>query len=351
MNSVTWRNLARGFGIMTIAVLLISFFVGLEWPGKFEADADVTSPTAPVTPGATDEPATDDTGSCDPAFRQYDVGHDNARVDEDFADKYARATAQANNLSEAQVNLLLEESAKSAQTLAIWAHAFGLYEDPNDWESLVDGDCLSREGERLHAKFDGALTASGSKVEEGQAPADGYNSGVNEDGTYGIDDTQNVGGDRRAIKVTLKDGTVVWIMVRCGNPVYPGNAKPNLPTVPTDNPPPTNPPPGNPPPPNEAKDPSQDPYPQGNAPVGGGTNSDSGPGTYVPPQEMEQPPAQTYVPPPPPPPAPPPSSGGGSAPAPTPDPAPAPTPEPEAPTPDEPEIGCTPIPGVMDCYG
>jgi hypothetical protein len=42
------------------------------------------------------------------------------------------------------------------------------------------------------------------------------------------------------------------------------------------------------------KDPFQDASPQGNAPVGGGVNENSGPGPYVPSEDVVQPPAAPY---------------------------------------------------------
>ena len=86
------------------------------------------------------------------------------------------------------------------------------------------------------------------------------------------------------------------------------------------------------------KDPSQDPYVQGNAPIGGGQNANSGPGTYT--QTPTKPSSEPRVNP-----DTPVSQPNGSTPDPTPE-SPA---EPQAPTPDTTETGCTPIPGVVDC--
>jgi hypothetical protein len=102
---------------------------------------------------------------------------------------------------------------------------------------------------------------------------------------------------------------------------------------------PAGPVPAGPPPPKgelTPKDPSQDPWPRGNAPVAGGPNADPGPGPYVPPEEMEQPPATPRVNPPPPV-SPPPNVHE--------DPAPAPRPEQEAPTPVSPAEDYSPPPG------
>lgn len=294
-------------------------------------------------------PSASTTATCESQYMQVAVDNEGGQVISDFETRYAAATADANNLNEAQRTLLLEESGKNASVLAAWSHAFGLNEDPNAWQPLVDGNCLSSEGQKLHNQLEGVLSAKGTTFEEAEAPANAYNSGVTS-GVYGVASTAGIYGDRKAIKVTLPDGTVAYIMVRCGNPVYPG--KPNLPEVPTDNPVcPWNPalPPDSPDC-LEPKDPGQDPAPRGRAPVGGGENDDPGPGPYVPPEEMEKPPATPRVNPTTPPPAPPaPAPGPSPAPVPTKDPAPHPAPGPSAPAPKDPGTVCEPIPGVMDC--
>ncbi len=136
-----------------------------------------------------------------------------------------------------------------------------------------------------------------------------------------------------------------FIRVGCGNP---GDG-----FVP---PPPPAAPPGTPenPPQIDAKIPGQDPYPQGNAPVGGGPNANSGPDVYIPPAEMTQPPATPYVPPAPPapvPPAPQPptSSNPNPDPVPTRDPAPPPPPQPSAPPPSVAPSTCPIPPGQTSC--
>lgn len=109
-------------------------------------------------------------------------------------------------------------------------------------------------------------------------------------------------------------------------------------------PPPPPPPPPPTSPPVEEKNPSLDPGPQGNAPEGGGRNEDSGPGTYIAPEQMEQPPAIPYVAPDAPEPVVTPVPVGS-----TPDPAPAPAPESEAPAPSAPATGTSCAPGITDC--
>ena len=94
-------------------------------------------------------------------------------------------------------------------------------------------------------------------------------------------------------------------------------------------------------PPNCKAPASEDPAANGNAPIGGGKNSDSGPGTYVPPDKVDKPPKDVYVPPAPPkdPPKDPPQD----------DPAPPPAPETSAPPKDKPATGCTPPRGKTTC--
>jgi len=121
--------------------------------------------------------------------------------------------------------------------------------------------------------------------------------------------------------ISSSTGKVVAVRSACANPQA---------FIPTPTPPPSK---------NEAKDPSQDPFPRGNAPTGGGKNLDSGPGTYIPPTGMVHPPASPRVNPPAPKPTAPPAGS-------KPDPTPAPAPEPTAPTPDAPAIGYSPAPGT-----
>lgn len=295
--------------------------------------------------------------NCDKKFVQVAGNNASNRVDADFAVKYAKATAATHNMSKAQRTVLLENSANNGQRLAIWSNAFGLYDNPNNWKPLVRGNCLSAEGQALYYRFEGTLSAKGTTLSETQASAGALNSGINR-GTYGVASTPGLSGNRKAVKVTLSDGSFVMILVRCGNVVFP--SKPNLPAVPTDNRPPVTPKPtpkSTPMPtpvkvcpPNQpfgtwpvCKDaPSNDPAPRGNAPVGGGTNVDPGPGTYVPPASMTRPPAAPRVNPPPPVATTPPVGS-------TPDPAPAPAPEPSAPVPADPATGTSCAPGIPAC--
>lgn len=131
-------------------------------------------------------------------------------------------------------------------------------------------------------------------------------------------------------------------------PGTPGTPdKPHTPETPGTPPPTTTTPP--PPTTLEPKKPEQDPVNRGNANTGGGKNEDPGPGTYVPPNQMEQPPATPRPNPAPPAPTVPAPAPSNPKPTPTKDPAPAPKPEVSAPAPEAPAQGCSPAPGMSSC--
>lgn len=335
MNPRNWAWAARGGFIAAAVVLVIALISGIiatATSGGNEprpsASANNSSQTATATATASSSAAV-----CDAKFVQVVANNNGDKVDGDFEQKYAAATSDAANLSDAQKQLLLTNSANNAQRLAIWSNAWGLYASPNNWQPLVDGNCLSAAGRDLYNQFAGALNAKGTTFAEGDAPENGYNTQVSS-GTYQVFSAPGVSGNRKAIKVTLANGSVVWILVRCGNVVY--STPP--PGVPTTTPPTTTPP--TTPPTLEKKVPSQDPAAQGNAPVGGGKNIDPGPGVYVPPAQMSQPPAAPRVNPAPPVVVKAPPIGS------VPDPVQPPPPQTAAPAPAAPATGCAAAPGT-----
>ncbi|MDO4773596.1 MAG: hypothetical protein Q4A37_00495 [Candidatus Saccharibacteria bacterium] len=97
------------------------------------------------------------------------------------------------------------------------------------------------------------------------------------------------------------------------------------------------------------KNPALDPALRGNAGNGDGINENPGPGAFIPPSAMEQPPVAPRVNPDPPPVAPAPAIPAPAPPALEIPPAPAPPPEQGAPTPDDPAEGCVPAPGEDTC--
>jgi hypothetical protein len=238
---------------------------------------------------------------------------------------------------------------KDPRNLAYRANNLGFWANAHDWKALVsnDGKCLSAEGEKLFAKVEGALTASSTKTDEhAQAPAGMYNTGMNAQGPV-VNPTPGIDGNLAAITYTLKDGTKVIVLKRCGNLALPGKppayperpvpgSKPAPPAPPVPGPPPVVPPNGggNPPPvvppvvPPAPKVPSPAPG-QGGA-GDGGASVYGGPGTErqtaapAPSAPAAGPPPAVYVPP---------VAPVAPAPAPTPPavqvPAPAATPAPQ----------------------
>lgn len=231
----------------------------------------------------------------DPRFVQRDVGlGDLNRV---------IGTGLPGHTAKQFTNSVLRVSGHSAQALAIYASAAHLWTNPNDTSGLLtpDGTYLSQKGIMLWASLQGALTAKGVTNHVGNAPANWYNTGVT-NGTFGRSATPGIYGNRTALLVIFPDGSKFVALRRCGNLAFPDKGR--LPVVPTDN--------------RLAKKiASQDPFAQGNAPIGGGQNQNPGPGTYT--STPDKPGPNPYTPPPSPSPMP-----TGSA---TPDPQPTPTPE------------------------
>jgi hypothetical protein len=345
--------------ILLVLVLLFAVLDGLNINGKDSGAANSMqiATTATATPSPSPSATAD---KCEPEFTQAALDRKGSpKVDPEFASKVDAAVQSGDD--DAYRKVILDVSGKNGQLLAVYAHQMGLFEKPSEWPTLVADNCLSEKGKRLYDMLDGGYHINGMSFKQGEAPENGTNSGVNGDGAYGVDANQGVTGDRKAIEITLPDGSKTWIMFRCGNPVFLGKPA-GLPTVPTDNPAPPTPEtpvtPGTPNTPNtpytpptyvQPKNPSQGSGARGNAPTGSGNNANPGPGKYVPPTKIEQPPAAPYVPPAAPKPVPPKPSPAQPAPVPTPDPAPAPAPEPAAPVPSAPETGCIPIPGVEVC--
>jgi hypothetical protein len=109
-------------------------------------------------------------------------------------------------------------------------------------KSLTDAKgCASTSAVALVQQL-GLQIANGSpKVSD--APAHAYNSGTDVQGVIANGDP-GISGNRKAVKITAKDGTDVWIMARCGNAVRPGpppvrHKPPKTPTTSTYPPPPT----------------------------------------------------------------------------------------------------------------
>lgn len=173
----------------------------------------------------------------DERFVQEWTENENNRLDSEFAAKLARkAEADDGTITpEIVQEAVLENCGQDARMLAIWANAFGLRDDPNDYEELLTEDktYLSDEGISLYNKVEGYLAATAVTREE--APEDGYNSGY-ADG-YVSADCAGISGDRSGTKFVSPDKNVetFWLMDRCSNLVY-RRPNPNVPKGPTDEP-------------------------------------------------------------------------------------------------------------------
>ena len=245
------KGLIIALGVIALIAIVIVLVVQLTPPPAAPVETTaitVAETAAPETTAVAETTAAPETTAGNIKFLQVKGNNAKNRVDADFEQKYADATQNATNLSDAQRKLLLDNSANNAFRLAIWSHAFGLYDDPNNWQPLVDGDYLSAEGEALYYKFEGAISAKGVIISKEKADEKAVNSGVS-DGTYGTSSSPGITGNTDSIKVTLTDGSSTTILIRCGNVV---NDDKDLPPVDTDEPKPPKKPPLEPKSSNEA---------------------------------------------------------------------------------------------------
>lgn len=172
------------------------------------------------------------------AFKQETDLNENNRVDTKFAAAIADAQEKINsgsNDGSALRDAIMERAGHNAHALAIYANKIGgkdMWADPNDWKGLVSDGYLSKDGEKLYYQLEGAMKQSGVQIILGEASANGYNSGIDSDGTFGAASNPGITGDTTAVIVTTPDNSSTTIMKRCGNIVY--QSEPGLPIVPTD---------------------------------------------------------------------------------------------------------------------
>jgi hypothetical protein len=307
--------------IVALAVALT--FVGLagyavnRWyrpqPSRAEASPLTTSTVEP-----TSAPVLNVQPNRDPRFVQTDqqVGVGN------------RVTGNGleGDTAPAMTDDMLKKAGHSAHLLSVYSVGAGLRDKSkvNTTNDLLTQDktYLSQSGIDLWNQLSGAVHGAGTTVEVGEAPANGFNSGVH-NGTFGQSRRAGIGGNRKCLIIKFRRGGMMIILKRCGNIVVLIEMFPIVPTEEELLP----------------KVASEDPAAQGNAPEGGGHNDTDGPGQFRQPGEMVRPPATPRQNPPAPAPAPKPPVGS------KPDPTPAPAPEPAAPTPAKPAEGEAPPPG------
>lgn len=98
---------------------------------------------------------------------------------------------------------------------AIKANAKAFLGQDVDKDSLSKDGCMTAEAQLIVNQIDGTLGES--EITPDNAPADGINSGVNAKGEVVASKNAGISGNRKAIKIVQKNGTVTWIMERCGN--------------------------------------------------------------------------------------------------------------------------------------
>ena len=325
--------------LLLVGVLIaVPFITGLNGQGA-QASMGGSKPSASATPSPTPE-------QCSATWVMKDLPSKNQRL---FYDGIAEIRDATTNEQAAAAAYVVIDKFKYDPDYLVALTKVSLQKDVNR-ASLVDATgCATPAAAQLVLQIGAVFSMS--KISPDQAPTTGTNSGVNTSGVVVSAELPGIGGDRKAIKIVLPNGQIIWIMARCGNMVTPGHPFPHGPTdqckwnpkLPPDSPKCL-----------QSKDPSQDPAAKGNAPIGGGKNADPGPGTYTPPNKVTHPPSTPRVNPAPPAPVvpqPQPSTPSNPHPAPVPtkDPEPAPTPEPSAPPPTNPVGGCVPLPGQKTC--
>lgn len=212
-----------------IAIIVIFAMAGCV---IMEANPEIRTQEVAATTSETEEEST--TG--DDFFAQNWVENDQNRVDSDFQKKLARRAADTGTITAKMVKKeILISCRKDARMLAIWANAFELWEDPNDYEELLTKDkkYLSKKGQDLYYKVEGAMATITAKREK--APATGVNSGYSNN-TFGYASSNGISGDRSGTKFSTKSGGIeFWVMDRCANIVRPSRPS-GSPKVKTDNP-------------------------------------------------------------------------------------------------------------------
>lgn len=181
-----------------------------------------------VEPSSTPTPSGTGTPTGEPCPTEY-----RQSFDPNERNRYVSAGIDAPVVSES-VEKDFASLKKDARLLAVRANQLGLWPS-NDPSELLEpnSSCLSREGQVLAGKIEGALTGVGTDIEFANAPANWYNTGM-ANGQMVVASERGITGDRKAIKYTLRDGSVLYVMVRCGNIVLPSPG--DIPKGPTDNP-------------------------------------------------------------------------------------------------------------------
>jgi len=248
------KNRGVIIALSIVILILVSFFVGTLL-------AKVPSTQKSTT--ATENPNT---------WQMIGADHTNNRwlADGVQSIKDAETDAAANSAAIDWVDKIKVDP----ELLASAAETFNVDQNINS-ATLVENGWATQKAVELRDKV--LIQLASSRTTPDFAPLNGYNSGVNNDQVVGANNP-GISGRTKSIKIILSNGDTYWILGRCGNTVTEG--KPSLPPGDTDE---------------HKKDPSKDPAAQGNAPTGGGKNEDTGPGTYISPDNMATPPPEVRV--------------------------------------------------------
>ena len=210
-----------GIGLAVVVALLATllvFNIGDEKSAATVTQTEAVTETTTVT-----TTVVEGTAVSMPAcirVRQVDNGNNRWFADGVEAVRNASNDVQARRAAGKWLKLLSHDP-------DLLAGAAGYFFDREvDPSTLAKGKCLSGKGRALLAELELAL--AGATIEPDMAPADGLNSGVSDSGEVVAAAVAGLKGDRRSVKITMPDGTVIWILGRCGNLVTQGPPPPAI---------------------------------------------------------------------------------------------------------------------------
>lgn len=219
MSVRTWRKGTRNSILYLFTLVVIGLLVGSS-PGH-AANNSTTTTTAPSK--------ADDARECPNSWLIQPADHEHARWFADGIDAINKASTPEEAKAAAQAWL---EQVRRDPQLMVGAVSYFLHKDVNP-ENMVDATnnkCASTDAVSLEAELE--LAIAQAKATPDNAPANGTNSGVDANGTAVAASHPGISGNRKAVKLVLQDGTTIWVMARCGNPVVQGQAP--VPPGPTD---------------------------------------------------------------------------------------------------------------------
>ncbi|MEX0932248.1 MAG: hypothetical protein WDZ81_01410 [Candidatus Saccharimonadales bacterium] len=200
--------------IALLGIFLAASLVGAA--GTQDTNPSPTTPTPTTVTETVEEPAeTEPTEAACTSWQLAQADHgENHRW---FASgvESIRTASTPEEAREAASEWLME--VRQDPELLAAASQFVLNENV-DSSTLFDGDgCATSTAEVLVAEIE--LTLAVSSITPEEAPTNGVNSGVDSDGNATVASITGISGDRKAIQITFPDGTSIWILARCGNPV------------------------------------------------------------------------------------------------------------------------------------